>query len=247
MTQPWLDFNFFIIDPVALRPNVAISACLNGERVRYDGSDKHLKTVSTFLCKHLNLLPICPEVGAGMSVPRPPIQLQRTAEKTKALGRDDASLDMTTALTDYARNSMAPLTDTLHGYIFKSRSPSCGVGTTPVYDESGLEEGLSSGLQAAYVQDHLPWLPLRQETELQQQAECVFFIWHCLIMADLRQACRNQQLANCHQHYQPIWQQFGRQTQDHLEQGLLADQQLTYCQVFNTALSQSRPVFQNVL
>ncbi len=182
-----------------------------------------------------------------MSVPRPPIQLQRVAGQTKALGRDDASLDMTTALTDYARCSLAPLTDTLHGYIFKSRSPSCGVGTTPVFDENGFEVELSSGFQAAYVQRYLPWLPVWQETELQQPADCDFFIWQCLVMADLRLACKKQQLSNCHQHYQPILQQFDRPTQDRLKQCVLSDKQRSYCQLLNIALRESRPVFQGEL
>ena len=104
------DFNFFLPSSREEKPTVAISACLNGEAVRYDGSSKRLETTSTILSNSLTLIPICPEVGAGMSVPRPPIQLVNIDGRIEAIGRHDKTLNMTRALHQYRQQSLQALT-----------------------------------------------------------------------------------------------------------------------------------------
>ncbi|MDR2876604.1 MAG: DUF523 domain-containing protein, partial [Chromatiales bacterium] len=44
---------------------VGISACLLGEPVRYDGRDKRQEALCIELARCFELMPICPEVGAG--------------------------------------------------------------------------------------------------------------------------------------------------------------------------------------
>lgn len=184
------DIDFLVADSRYARPEVAISACLAGERVRYDGRSKPLPPVTGLLTEHLTLLPICPEVAVGMTVPRPPIQLVTTAAGLKTLGRDDASLDMTAPLQHYSRQSVATLNGQLCGYILKSRSPSCGLDSTPVFNPQGQQTGLGSGLQAACFRQQLPWLPLIEDTGLRHQREGWRFILDCRLLYDWRQGCR---------------------------------------------------------
>lgn len=54
---------------------IAVSSCLLGEAVRYDGTDNHIEYITQQLAKEYTLISLCPEMAMGMGVPRPPIQL----------------------------------------------------------------------------------------------------------------------------------------------------------------------------
>jgi len=53
------------------RPVIAISSCIMGQRVRYDGEIKHYPDLCQHLQNYFELFPICPETEIGLSVPRP--------------------------------------------------------------------------------------------------------------------------------------------------------------------------------
>ncbi len=235
------EFSFFHQENPQEKPQVAISACLNGEAVRYDGTDKKLETTSTILSNSLTLLAICPEVGAGMTTPRPPIQLVRSDDTIEAIGRDDKSLNPTPQLEQFRRDSMAKLSPTLCGYIFKSRSPSCGVDSTPVFDSAGNELGVGSGLQAAYVQQTMPWLPLRQEDQLATMEQCQQFIFECCLLQDLRLGCEQQGLTAVNRHYAPIIASLPNQQQAALEVSVRTGDQEKFWEVLLRAIPAHSP------
>ena len=54
---------------------VGISSCVLGEKVRFDSGHKISKFVTKELFPYFEFVPICPEVGSGMTVPRPTIRL----------------------------------------------------------------------------------------------------------------------------------------------------------------------------
>ena len=110
---------------------VAISACLTGEAVRYDGSDAAADLPEAGLAAVFEYEPICPEVGIGLGVPRPPIRLVGEGGSLRAVGVDDPSLDVTGALRAFGRAQAARL-DSVCGYIFMTRSPSCGLASVKV-------------------------------------------------------------------------------------------------------------------
>ena len=105
---------------------LAVSACLLGEPVRYDGGSKPCAEVIE-LTKKNQVCPVCPERAAGLSCPRPPAE--QVGERVLLKG----GTDVTRALADGARAECAaaqraevPLA------VLKAKSPSCGVGL--VYD-----------------------------------------------------------------------------------------------------------------
>ncbi len=55
---------------------IGISRCLLGQRVRYDGADKYSRICNEDLAERFELVSVCPEVDAGLTVPRPPVELQ---------------------------------------------------------------------------------------------------------------------------------------------------------------------------
>ena len=106
---------------------VAISKCLLGAPVRFDGGSKPSNRVCE-LAKHVEAVEICPECLGGLSVPRQPVELM----DGRALCEDGT--DVTEAFCAGADRALE-LIDEAGGVSFavlKEKSPSCG--SSKVYD-----------------------------------------------------------------------------------------------------------------
>jgi len=156
------------------QPRVAVSACLLGQRVRYDGKQKQHAFVCRQLQKWLSLEAICPEVEIGMGVPRPPIQLREVAGRIRAVGAEQADLDVTRQLNHFGHQTARRLAD-IDAYIFKARSPSCGLTSTPIMFSDGSSKK-AAGLFAAQITQRLPLLPVVEESKLETIAQQVNFL-----------------------------------------------------------------------
>ncbi len=149
---------------------VAISSCLLGERVRFDGGHKLDPDINTHLAALLEFRPCCPEVAIGLGIPRPPIRLVRTDGRLRALGVSDPALDVTGRLAAYGDRVACELDDVC-GYIFKARSPSCGMAGVRTWDRQG-RPGRSDGVGVyadAIMRAH-PGLPVEEEDRLHDPA-----------------------------------------------------------------------------
>ena len=153
------------------RPRVGISRCLLGDAVRYDGTDKRDDALIGALGRHVEWVSICPEVEVGMGTPREPIQLvvgrdgMRSADAHVRLIGVSSGRDWTTRMHAWARERVQALIPlNLAGYIFKARSPSCGIHSVPVHD-GDVERG-GRGLFAQALIDALPELPVEDEEGL---------------------------------------------------------------------------------
>ena len=185
----WHDYSF-LADELGSKdkPVVGISACLIGEKVRYDGNDKHQPTLLAAINATVQLLPLCPEVAIGLGVPRPPIQLVKESNTIRAVPVDENAVgDYTAALQDYAQQVMAsreePINRKLCGYIFKSRSPSCGLGSTPLFNE-GNQIGFGSGIYAHTLVSNLPWIPVAEEEDFTSQITFDYFLFRVSLNHD---------------------------------------------------------------
>jgi uncharacterized protein YbbK (DUF523 family) len=118
--------------------------------------------VCDILGTEFRLLPICPEFEAGLGVPRPPVQLVGSGGHLRAVGRDDPALDVTSALEEFAQQKMSEL-GSISGFVGKSRSPSCGHKTTPLFDLAGNRYANGSGIFIQMLLQHYPLLPLEDE------------------------------------------------------------------------------------
>ena len=131
---------------------IAISACLLGHRVRYDAKILPILDQNPIL-RQLNIkpdnvefIPFCPEVSIGLPVPRAKIQLiSNKNHQIRVLGVEDHTLDVTKQLESYAQGFMARYPD-INIYVVKSKSPSCGYQSTPIFTPSQEQIDLSSGL-----------------------------------------------------------------------------------------------------
>lgn len=118
-----------------------VSACLVGRPVRYDGQAKPLAhPLLARLAGEGRLVPLCPEMAAGLPVPRLPAEIEAGMTGADVLdGRarvlDSAGGDVTAAFLDGARRALD--TATAHGCrhaLLIDGSPSCG--PLAIYDGS---------------------------------------------------------------------------------------------------------------
>ena len=157
------------------KPLVGVSQCLLGGAVRYDGQAKANQIILERLSLIFEFLPVCPEVEAGLSIPRPPVRLTGSITNPRITGRDDHSLDVTDIMMTYCNNRPAELKQ-LSGFIFKSRSPSCGLNSTPVFINEECVSETSRGVFASAFCEHYPQLPVIEDNELEHEDRLEKFI-----------------------------------------------------------------------
>ncbi len=140
---------------------IGISACLLGERVRYDGNHRLDAALLAAFPAIFAPIPICPEVAIGMGVPREPIHLVGDPRSPRAIGTLSPHLDVTDALIEFGRRMAEELRD-ISGYIFKARSPSCGVERVPIHPATPS----GSGIYVQTLTALLPRLPIADDEQL---------------------------------------------------------------------------------
>ena len=127
------------------RPPIVVSACLLGAPVRHDGADRRTGAVEQATAGRA-VLPLCPELLAGMGCPRPAIHFARgdgdtlASDPTAAAVVDGAGRDHATALLAGARRALALAQAAgAREAILKERSPSCGCHQ--IHGPDGIREG----------------------------------------------------------------------------------------------------------
>ncbi|MBF0153175.1 MAG: DUF523 domain-containing protein [Magnetococcales bacterium] len=159
--------------------NLGISACLLGQRVRYDGNHKLDPFLPTLFGQRFAFIPICPEMEAGLGVPREPMRLEGDPAHPRAVTLHTRR-DLTAVLASHAEERLAALaTANLGGLIVTSRSPSCGWGSVPVYGEQG-QVGVGSGIFARAWGRCFPALPVVEVGQLHQAEIREWFFQHLL-------------------------------------------------------------------
>lgn len=149
----------------ATRPAIGISSCLLGDNVRYDGGHKRNPFVTEQLAEHFDFRAVCPEVGIGLGVPRPAIHLRRQEARVRVVDSRDPDTDHTAAMEAYARRQVDELGD-ISGYIFKAKSPTCGVWRVPVHEERGPPARDGRGVYADAFMRARPLVPVEEEGRL---------------------------------------------------------------------------------
>lgn len=146
------------------RPRVLISACLAGQTVRYDGQPKTLAPALAPLIAAVDLIQHCPEMDAGMGVPREPIHWVQTAAGGPQLQWVHAPhTPMDYPLREKAEHWCRQHPD-LTAAILKARSPSCGHGTTPLMDRAGETRGWIDGVFTDRLKRSRPQIAIIDET-----------------------------------------------------------------------------------
>ena len=157
-------------------PRIGISRCLLGDEVRYDGGHKHDAFLSRTVGPFVEWVPVCPEVEAGMGIPREAIRLvvaadgvPSGAERVRLVGVRSAT-DWTAEMTQLARRRVRDLARSeLSGYVLKKDSPSCGMERVRVH-EGSMVRRTGRGLFAEALLQTMPNLPVEDEGRLNDPA-----------------------------------------------------------------------------
>jgi len=145
---------------------IGISACLLGERVRYDGGHKLDEFLKDAFGPSVEWVPVCPEVECGLPVPREAMSLSGPS-KTPRLVTTGQGIDHTDRMLQWTKNKLSALAAMgLAGFVFKSRSPSCSLRGVPRYTASGRSGRKGRGLFANAFIQYVPAVPVEDDERL---------------------------------------------------------------------------------
>lgn len=170
---------------------MGVSACLLGEKVRYDGGHQWDRYLTDTLGQYFDFVPVCPEVEIGLPVPRQALRLVGGAERPR-LVTSRSGEDLTERMETWAEQRVVELErEGLCGFIFKGRSPSSGMARVKLYEPSGIPSQKGVGLFARIFMQHFPLLPVEEDGRLHDPKlrenfiECVFTFkrWRDLLAA----------------------------------------------------------------
>jgi uncharacterized protein YbgA (DUF1722 family)/uncharacterized protein YbbK (DUF523 family) len=148
------------------KPRIGISACLLGQKVRYDGGDKQDRFLTETFSPRVEWVPVCPETEVGMGVPREPVRLVGDPVAPQMMA-ERSGKDWTRSMYRFAVERVRALKELeLSGYIFKKDSPSCGMERVRVYNWQGIPKRVGRGLFASAVMSELPLLSVEEEGRL---------------------------------------------------------------------------------
>jgi len=145
---------------------IGISQCLLGDHVRYDGGHKRDSFLADIVGRYVEWVPICPEVEAGFGVPREAMRLIGSPQAPRLI-TVTTGIDHTQSMKQWCRRRIRELEELkLAGYVFKSRSPSCGIGGVPLFSTQEMETQDGVGLFARAFMEHFPLMPVEDEDRL---------------------------------------------------------------------------------
>ena len=135
-------------DPV----RILVSACLLGEKVRYDGGHKRNLILMQTLGPFVEWVRVCPEVDCGLPVPREAMRLEGDPNHPR-LVTNRTGIDHTGRMERWAKARLEELSGLdLRGYVCKKDSPSCGMEPVGVFTRMFIER--------------FPHLPVEEEGRL---------------------------------------------------------------------------------
>jgi uncharacterized protein YbbK (DUF523 family)/uncharacterized protein YbgA (DUF1722 family) len=167
-----------------VRPRIAVSSCLLGEPVRFNGGHSCDRFLSRMLSEHVDWVRICPEMEIGLGTPRETLRLERADDGPRLMTRRTRA-DLTEPMTALAASRAAALD--VDGYVFKSKSPSCGIHGIPTYTSAGdVADRRGRGLFAGAILDAHPMLAVEDEGRLHDDVLRESFVERVFAAARLR-------------------------------------------------------------
>lgn len=180
------------------QPRLLVSPCLLQVACRYDGTD-HPCPAARDLAPWVEFLPLCPEVEAGMPVPRPPMKFVAQGEQV-LLQREQEATDLLPGLADWAATEVHQLPP-LEGALLKARSPSCAWADCKLHQGSfhGPLVGQRPGFFAQALLQARPGLAVCNEEQLVLPSQRHAFLTQLFVLARFRQAASGQDFLTQHE------------------------------------------------
>jgi len=146
---------------------IGISACLLGEKVRYDGQHKLDRFLRDELGPYVDWLPVCPESECGLGIPREAMRLIGKDTESARLFTNKTFVDKTDQMLEYTHPKLDELEhQKLRGFIFKTKSPTSGMRGVKIYTEAGMPSHRGAGIFAREFMKRFPNIPVEDEGRL---------------------------------------------------------------------------------
>ncbi|WP_205597753.1 DUF1722 domain-containing protein [Paraferrimonas sp. SM1919] len=144
---------------------IGISACVAGEKVRFDRGMKPSGFVLKQLIEHCELVKFCPEMSIGLGVPRETLRLVGNINGVEVVQPKTGNKyhEQLAQLVPDNHDTFSKLS----GYIVCKASPSCGMERVKVYLENGMRSDVQGvGAFTAALMQRFPWLPVEEDGRL---------------------------------------------------------------------------------
>ncbi|CAG9000971.1 MAG: hypothetical protein CENE_02979 [Candidatus Celerinatantimonas neptuna] len=170
---------------------LGVSACVIGEKVRFDGGHKSSAFLVDELAPWVDFVSFCPEMSAGLGSPRPAIRLVLVDDYIRVQGASRRSLDVTESLLS-AVDSLTIKARDLTGFVFCAKSPSCGMERVKVYQPSGdpLPQ-MRPGVFAGKLMVSYPQIPCEETGRLNDRLLRESFLCRLFCHGDWQQLCKD--------------------------------------------------------
>jgi len=142
-----------------MKKKVIVSACILGEYCRYDGKMKKIDVVAEAL-KEYEIIPFCPEAPL-FGTPRERINVLDINGKNRIV-TDETNKDVTSLLEEEI-DVFIKSHPKVERIILKSKSPSCGYGTTPILNENKEPIKIGNGIAADLMHKHYKDVKIEDE------------------------------------------------------------------------------------
>ncbi|MEN3008837.1 DUF523 and DUF1722 domain-containing protein [Pseudothermotoga sp.] len=183
------------------RPKVVFSACLNFEPVRYNGQmvkDEFCEKLS----KCVEVVKVCPEVGAGLGVPRPAIKIFFQNSEKRVI-QVNTGQDVTDSIKKFSESFLDRI-EGIDGFVLKKKSPSCAISDAVAYKTSRGEKTVlkTIGIFTELATEKFPNSAFTDEGRLKNYWIREHFLTRIFSSADLKSRSFNKpELVQFHESY----------------------------------------------
>jgi uncharacterized protein YbbK (DUF523 family) len=146
---------------------IVISRCLGLDSCRYNGEKIDAPWLRELATK-ADILSVCPEVEIGLGVPRNPINLVKDENGVRVI-QDGTGIDLSEEMVSFSQGYLRYI-GKVDAFILKSKSPSCGLGTTKIHEDE--KYSLGSGVFAALAEKICPNAILVDESFMETNGVC---------------------------------------------------------------------------
>lgn len=180
-----------------VKPILLISACLEFEKVRYNGQSIPSRIIRD-LNPYVEFIKVCPEYEIGLGVPREPIRIVKKDNEYRLI-QHNTNRDVTDDMNRFSKSFISGI-ENVDGFIFKSKSPSMGLKNIKVY--SGMKGspviGKCGGFFAGRVEKKYTGYPLEEEDRLNNRKIREHFLTKLFLFAAYRHSLQKNSLKDFH-------------------------------------------------
>lgn len=183
-----------------VKPILVISKCLGFEACRYNGGIENNVFIEN-LRNYVDFITVCPETDLGLPIPRDTLRIVQKDDKLK-LVVSKTGQDVTEKLDEFAEEFLKNLED-VDGFIFKNKSPTCGVKDAKIYTaiDKGAAIRRGKGVFVQKITNKYPNIIIEDEGRLTNFKIKEHFLTRIFVLASFRDAKKNnnkEKLKNFH-------------------------------------------------